>query len=619
MQKYIDAVLTSSGTPAAGASVSVTVTATGLPATIYSDNGSTVISGSKVTTDASGEYAFYAANGRYTLTITYAGYVAEVRTDVVLFDPADAIPVSVKDYGAKGDGVTDDTLALQAALDSDRVVGVPPGKYRITSTLLIDPIRNRNTGLVGLTTTSRYPYTQQTGGPSWNGLQEPVIFYDGATSSLAAVLSASAEPVGTEPTATFDNTVWTLTLRDVTLDANSKAGYGLFTARVQDLQIDHLRARGATIAGVSINGTYSGSVRSARCYLNPGRGFELGAADARYGWTAQDKVNALYIYDLHCDANGSAATFRQTDPVLRKEGCGVYFGPHRSAHIFGVVSENNFGANIVFEPTSTGNTISGYYTELGCKYAPGGAGTDAISLGYATKQWGVLFVGSSAALNCRLVDGICATDAVWLTGTEPSSTRPESAFEIYNCSLASNGLTADWGNYRLVNCAVELETITGTQPVGAFTVKGGLEFGAGLSILNNYTEGTWTPTLEGTSVAGTGWTYTLQAGGYTRIGRQVFLTGRVTLNAVSVDATGGIRIAGLPFTSRNANFALSAVQIQGNTLNTAVVAVMGQIANNSAVVTLTKRTAASASDSTLILSDLAVGASFTFSAHYIAA
>lgn len=143
MQKYFDAVLTSSGTPAAGASVSVTVTATGLPATIYSDNGSTVISGSTVTTDASGEYAFYAANGRYTLTITYAGYVAEVRTDVVLFDPADAISVSVKDYGAKGDGVTDDSAALQAAIDyiggaGGGTVYLPKGVYKTTATLTIN-------------------------------------------------------------------------------------------------------------------------------------------------------------------------------------------------------------------------------------------------------------------------------------------------------------------------------------------------------------------------------------------------------------------------------------------------------------------------------------------------
>jgi hypothetical protein len=60
--------------------------------------------------------------------------------------------VSVKDFGAVGDGVTDDTLAIQAALDSvDQFVGpfslfnekrggtiyVPPGRYVVSSTLTL--------------------------------------------------------------------------------------------------------------------------------------------------------------------------------------------------------------------------------------------------------------------------------------------------------------------------------------------------------------------------------------------------------------------------------------------------------------------------------------------------
>ena len=47
--------------------------------------------------------------------------------------------VSVKDFGAKGDGVTDDTEAVQAALAASLQVFVPPGKYLVTS-----PIRLRS-------------------------------------------------------------------------------------------------------------------------------------------------------------------------------------------------------------------------------------------------------------------------------------------------------------------------------------------------------------------------------------------------------------------------------------------------------------------------------------------
>ena len=45
--------------------------------------------------------------------------------------------VSVKDFGAVGDGVTDDTAAIQAALDKSLNVFIPSGIYKITDTIFI--------------------------------------------------------------------------------------------------------------------------------------------------------------------------------------------------------------------------------------------------------------------------------------------------------------------------------------------------------------------------------------------------------------------------------------------------------------------------------------------------
>jgi sugar lactone lactonase YvrE len=54
--------------------------------------------------------------------------------------------VNVKSFGAKGDGVTDDTKAIQEAIDKCPDIYVPQGSYRVSETLRLKP----NTVLIGL-------------------------------------------------------------------------------------------------------------------------------------------------------------------------------------------------------------------------------------------------------------------------------------------------------------------------------------------------------------------------------------------------------------------------------------------------------------------------------------
>ena len=66
--------------------------------------------------------------------------------------------------------------------------------------------------------------------------------------------------------------------------------------------------------------------------------------------------------------------------------------------------------------------------------------------------------------------------------------------------------------------------------------------------LDDYEEGTWTPAIAGTTLAGAG-TYSVQVGRYTKIGNTV--TAHFNLTWSAHTGTGNMLISGLPFTSAN--------------------------------------------------------------------
>ena len=72
MDAYRDVVQDSSGNALVGATVTVTNTSDGLPALIYYDKaGANAVPGGIVATGAFGRFEFYAAPGRYDLTVSY--------------------------------------------------------------------------------------------------------------------------------------------------------------------------------------------------------------------------------------------------------------------------------------------------------------------------------------------------------------------------------------------------------------------------------------------------------------------------------------------------------------------------------------------------------------------
>ena len=64
--------------------------------------------------------------------------------------------VNVKDFGAKGDGVTDDTEAIQAAIDANPKVFFPDGEYIIEDTIYLPRSFEFKGSLTGMTYASSY-------------------------------------------------------------------------------------------------------------------------------------------------------------------------------------------------------------------------------------------------------------------------------------------------------------------------------------------------------------------------------------------------------------------------------------------------------------------------------
>lgn len=92
-----------------------------------------------------------------------------------------------------------------------------------------------------------------------------------------------------------------------------------------------------------------------------------------------------------------------------------------------------------------------------------------------------------------------------------------------------------------LNRASAAQVLTGIQGITFPTTH---VDSADLNTLDDYEEGSWTPIIQGTTVAGTG-TYTNQSGSYLRVGKITFLTGIVTWTAHT--GTGNLRLGGLPY------------------------------------------------------------------------
>jgi hypothetical protein len=132
--------------------------------------------------------------------------------------------------------------------------------------------------------------------------------------------------------------------------------------------------------------------------------------------------------------------------------------------------------------------------------------------------------------------------------------------------------------------------------------------------LDDYEEGTWTPTISYTSSDGD-LSYATQVGRYTKVGNLVTITGQVVFSETT--ASGSVRIASLPFTSVNASNYRSSGGVFFDNMAGITNAGYGRIAENSTLFVMTY--ADSGGQSGLTATQTAASATIQFSITYEAA
>lgn len=350
---------------------------------------------------------------------------------------------NVKAYGAAGDGTTDDTAAIQSALDSFRTVVLNPGSnYKLTSALILN---SSNTRLIGYGAT----------------LTQSVATANGISAASTAITNCSVEGVTLTGSCTAaQSDVW-----GIRLAANSRVAnciIGSFNAAIE-LIGSGSRAIGNTIT--SAVGTGSGQgygvlvlasdcVVSANTMTSIGRHGVYCSGNATFGGASRASVTGNTIYLNGAGADGIKAYASPTAFAGQTTLTGGTIVGNTVVHTSPQAGlANGIGLyEAVSDWAVTGNTVVGF-NSAGLKAAstPDGAGPTRVA-----------FVGNS-----------CDGTGFFVRLEQSGANRPADCSAIGNISNInsvtglSNGGT---GTTFIGNTGPGL-AYADVKPIGVFTAN----------------------------------------------------------------------------------------------------------------------------------------------------
>ena len=279
--------------------------------------------------------------------------------------------INAKDFGAQGDGTTDDAPALQKAIDAATATGVPwlvpAGTYAINTTLsipaIIAPVHPLR--LVGA------------------GAYTTTIVAGGAPLHALLNFTSLSGPRGPATPTPYEDA----SVTDISLDAGNTANYSVFAPSIARSRFSRVGVSGALIAGMSLG--YGWCIYIDECRFSGNGAMGLHTYNAGNN---VDVVNRYLLFFLHsffffrfcmCHVcshvrwypNDKAYTLHQSHgiPIYcsifeGNDGVAYYASGGEQIKVSGCVIEGNGGPGVIAVAIK-GLTLLSNYFEVGYSHS----------------------------------------------------------------------------------------------------------------------------------------------------------------------------------------------------------------------------------------------------------
>lgn len=429
--------------------------------------------------------------------------------------------VSVTDFGAVGDGVVDDTAAIQAGIDyleslNGGVLYFPQGTYRTTSTL-----------------------TSNNHGVMLKGEGEGNYF--GTLSAVTLTTPATTIKYEGFGTAAIHFTCTAGTYKKVgggveAIFINCGSGTGSATYGILVTSRDKLTVRNVLI--------FNATAAAVRTECFPGL---LASAVSGY-----DVQNCLFE-----NVSSAAETVNITTKGLQLTGGQGNGGVGQGNTSFNTFINTRWFSAPTEPAVEIGNTDNNTFVAL---RANGGGSESPITVGaiefLSREQTGTGAARFNNIYGCEAVGGVIARAAT--DGTTSSFNNNIYGYNISNGGQAPVIQSGSGGSdnasltcfyydraYMPFDLAMPLDGVLNFDNTSASLPDARTVAYSRLGLYEHGNLASGTVTIQGTTSAGTA-TYGVAAGSYTRVGRMVFV--QMTITWTAHTGTGDIRITGLPFT-----------------------------------------------------------------------